>query len=182
METAVSLGVFGVYISIANRESICSLTRPSVAMNSAGYFVIAWDGDPNRASDDDIHARLYGPDGLPAGEPFIVNTIRVGAQCWPQVAINDANEFVVVWEHDTGDPNATTDIFARQFDSKGLPVGDQIQLNSYIQGRQRYPDVAVAADGSFIATWESQGQEGTSYGIFAHVAAPPIASDPNRAP
>ena len=75
-------------------------------MNSLGCFVIAWDGDPNRASDDDIHARLYDPNGTPRGEPFIVNTIRAGAQQWPQAAISDANEFVIVWEHDSGDPNA----------------------------------------------------------------------------
>lgn len=164
-----------------NTESLCSLTRPSVAINSAGYFVIAWDGDPNRASDDDVHARLYGPDGLPAGQPFIVNTIRTGAQCWPQVAINDANEFVIVWDHATDDPNAATDIFARRFHGKGQPVGDQFQLNTYTQGKQRYPDVAAAADGSFVATWESEDQDGASYGVFAHIG-PAGEPDPNKAP
>lgn len=164
-----------------NVEGITSLTRPSVAMNSRGYFVIAWDGDPNRAGDDDIHARLYEPNGLPAGEPFIVNTMRTGAQQWPQVAVNDANEFVVVWEHETGDPNTATDIFARRFDGQGQPAGDQVQLNTYTQGKQRYPDVAVAADGSFIAAWESEGQDSASYGVFAHIEAPLIAPAPNEA-
>ena len=163
-----------------NAEDISSLTRPSIAMNSGGYFVIAWDGDPNRAGDDDIHARLYDPNGLPAGEPFLVNTTRTGAQQWPQVAINDANEFVIVWEHGTSDPNAATDIFARRFDGQGQPVGDPFQLNTYTQDRQRYPDVAVAADGSFVAAWESENQDGSSYGVFAHLAAPTTAPDPNK--
>jgi len=164
-----------------NAESITSLTRPSIAMNSLGYFVVAWDGDPNHASDDDIYARLYDPNGRPGGEPFVVNTIRTGAQRWPQVAINDTNEFVIVWEHDTGDPNAATDIFARRFDGEGRPIGDQFQINTYTQSRQRYPDVGVAADGSFVATWESQGQDGASYGVFAHVAPAIVASDANSA-
>jgi len=164
-----------------NSESIASLTRPSVAMNSGGHFVIAWDGDPNRASDDDVYARLYDPNGAPAGEPFLVNTARTGAQQRPQVAVNDANEFVIVWEHETDDPNTATDIFARRFDGQGQPVGDQVQLNAYTQARQRYPDVAVAADGSFIAAWESEGQDGASYGVFAHLAAPTTAPDPNIA-
>jgi len=165
-----------------NVQGITSLTRPSIAMNSGGYFVIAWDGDPNRAGDDDIHARLYDPNGLPAGEPFLVNTTRTGAQQWPQVAINDANELVVVWEHETGDPNAGTDVFARRFDGQGQPAGEQFPLSTYTQGRQRYPDVAVAGDGSFIAAWESEDQDGSSYGVFAHLAAPTIAPDPNKAP
>jgi hypothetical protein len=163
-----------------NDEGIASLTRPSIAMNSPGHFVITWDGDPSRGSDDDIHARLYDPDGLPASKPFVVNTIRNGAQQWPQVAINDTNEFVIVWEHQTDDPNTTPDICARRFDSKGQPVGDQFQLNTYTQDRQRYPDVGVAVDGSFIAAWGSESQDGSSYGVFAHIAAPAVAPDPNK--
>lgn len=162
-----------------NAESLTSLTRPSIAMNSAGYFVIAWDGDPNRAGDDDVHARWYEPNAVPMGKPFMVNTIRTGAQQLPQVAINDANEFVIVWEHGTGDPNAATDVFARRFDTRGQPVGDQFQINTYTQDRQRHPGVAVAADGSFIAVWESEGEDGASYGVFAHIAAPPAPPDPN---
>jgi hypothetical protein len=165
-----------------NAKNITSLTRPSIAMNSAGYFVVAWDGDPNRASDDDIHARLYDPNARPMSEPFIVNTLRTGAQQWPQVAINEAGQFVVVWEHGTGDPNAATDVFARRFDATGQPIGDQFPLSSYTQGRQQHADVAVAADGSFIAAWESEGQEGSSYGVFAQRAAPPVPADPNNAP
>jgi phosphoheptose isomerase len=150
--------------------AITSLTRPAVAMNSAGYFVVAWDGDPNRASDDDIYARCYDPEGTPLSEPFLVNTVRTGRQELPQVAINDANEFIVVWVHDTQDPDAATDIFARRFDGAGQPAGDPFQLNAYTQDQQRYPDVALMNDGSFLAAWESNGQDGSGYGIFLHVA------------
>ena len=160
--------------------AISSITRPAVAMTSLGRFVIVWDGDPNRASEDDIHARLYDPNAQPAGEPFVVNTLRAGAQQWPQVAMNDANEFVVVWEHDTGDPNAAaTDIFARRFNAAGQPVGEQSQINSYAQDRQRRPTVATVDDGSFIAAWESNEQDGASYGIFAHREGPALPADPN---
>ena len=162
-----------------NTQSLASLTRPSVTMNSAGYFVIAWDGDPNRAGDDDIHARLYDPNASPMCEPFVVNTIRAGAQQWPQVAINDAGGFTVVWEHETSDPNTGTDIFARQFDATARPIGDQFQLNTYARSRQRHPDAAATVDGSFITTWESQGQDGASYGVFTQIAVPPAPTDPN---
>jgi hypothetical protein len=36
-----------------------SVTRPSIAMDAVGNFVVAWDGDPNLAGLDDIHTRLY---------------------------------------------------------------------------------------------------------------------------
>lgn len=162
-----------------NTDSIASVTRPSIAMNSRGYFVVTWDGDPARASEDDIHARLYHPNGTARGEPFLVNTIRPGTQQWPRVAMNDANEFTVVWMHDTGDPNAT-EIAARYFDSQGVPVGEQFQLNTYTLDQQRYPDVAMAADGSYLAAWESNGQDNSAYGIFAAFEPSLPPADPNN--
>jgi hypothetical protein len=159
---------------------ISSVTRPSIAMNALGHFVIAWDGDPNRASEDDIHARLYDPNGTARGEPFLVNSLREGAQQWPRVAINDANEFVVVWEHDTGDPNLATEIFARRFDPNGQPAGEQFQLNTHALDKQRCPDVALNEDGSFVAVWESNEQDGSGCGVFAHAEPPAPRADPNE--
>lgn len=162
-----------------NTASIASVTRPSIAMNSQGRFLIAWDGDPNRASEDDIHARLYDPNGTPLGDPFVVNTIQAGAQQWPQTTINDANEFVLVWESNSGDPNEATDIFARRFTADGQPVREEMRLNAHTAGKQRYADVAMAADGSFFTVWESDDQDGSGYGVFIH-AKPPV--DPNELP
>lgn len=161
---------------IVNTTTVSSVTRPSVAMNSQGRFIIAWDGDPNRAANDDVYARLYEPNGAPLGEPFIVNAIRDGAQQWPQVAINDANEFVVTWEYDDGDPIDETDIYARRFAADGQPVEEEFRVNTYTEGKQRYADVGLAADGTTFIVWESEGQDGAGYGIFLHVQRPPVAS------
>ena len=152
-------------------SSFSSVTGPSIAMNGAGDFVIVWDGDPNRASDDDVLGRCYDPNGRPKGEPFRVNALREGAEQWPQVAINDANEFVVVWQHDTQDPNEATDVFGQRFDGSGNPAGEPLQLNTYTAGHQRYPDVALMPNGAFAAVWESEGQDGSDYGIRACVEA-----------
>jgi len=162
-----------------NTASISSVTRPSVAMNSRGYFVVAWDGHPSRASEDDIYTRRYDPNGVPQGEPFVVNTIRAGIQQWPRVAMNDTNESIVVWEHDTGEPNAT-EIAARYFDPNGAPVGEQFQLNTYTLDKQRYPDVAMAQDGAYLAAWESNNQDDSGYGIFAALEPSLLPADPNK--
>ncbi len=162
---------------VVNVASIASVTRPSVAMNALGYFVVTWDGDPNAATDDDIHARLYEPNGVARGDPFVVNTIRAGAQQWPQVAMNDANEFVIVWQYDTDDPNTATDIFARRFAPDGRPLSDEVQLNAHRADKQQHADVAMSADGSYFAVWESDDQDGSGYGVFVHLEPP---TDPNE--
>ncbi|HPY48792.1 MAG TPA: hypothetical protein PLO68_02965 [Sedimentisphaerales bacterium] len=154
-----------------------SITRPSVAMCASGDFVVTWDGDPNRAGDDDVHARCFDPNGAPRTGQFTVNTLCDGAQQWPRVAIDDANEFIVVWQHEHEDPNVGTDIWARRFDATGAPVGEQFQLNGYVAGKQQSPDVAIAGN-AFVAAWESDDQDGSGYGIFA-VTEPRTIADPN---
>ncbi len=160
-----------------NQIDFGSLTCPSVAMGSSGAFVVVWDGDPNRASDDDIHARCFDHGGAPRGGQFLVNVLEEGAQQWPQVGISDANEFVVVWQHEDPDPNVATDILARRFDGSGVARGDPVRLNGYRVGKQQSPDVAVTRDGAFVAVWESDDQDGSGYGVFARGEAALPAGD-----
>jgi len=145
-----------------------SVTRPSIAMNHAGRFVVSWDGDPNLAGMDDIHARLYDPNGTPSDEQFTVNTTLTCAQQYPSAAMNGQGEFVIVWDCRI-DPNADNqrDIFGRRFDSSGEFIGDEFQINTYELNDQRYPAVALSEAGGFVAVWQSQTQDGSRYGIYA---------------
>jgi hypothetical protein len=145
-----------------------SVTRPSIAMDTAGSFLVAWDGDPNLAGLDDIHARRYDPNGTPLGEQFPVNTILTGTQQYPQVAMNDDGQFVIVWDCRI-DPNSESerDIFGRLFDGLGEPIGDEFQINTFVTDDQRNPAVAVGPDGRFVAVWQSYAQDTSRHGIFA---------------
>jgi hypothetical protein len=152
-----------------NTISFNSITQPSIAMAGSGHFVVVWDGDPNRAGDDDIHARLYQPDGTPIGDQFIVNTTRTGAQQNPRVAMNNAGEFVIVWNSEAGVGDTERDIFGQRFNSSGSPIGDESQLNACTTGDQRNPAVAMGQIGQFVAVWQSDGQDGSRYGIFGQI-------------
>jgi hypothetical protein len=156
-----------------------SVTQPSVAMTVAKRFVVVWDGDPNRAGDDDIHALLSPADEMHIAWQFVVNTAASGAQQNPQVAMNDGQEFVVVWES-KADPNVNErDICGRRYDGLGEPIGDEFQLNTYAEGDQRYPAVAIRQDGRFVAVWQSDGQDGSGDGIFAKAGPIVCAADLN---
>lgn len=49
----------------------------------------------------------------------------------------------------------------------GDPVGAEFRVNDYTASDQYTPRVAIAADGSFVVTWTSNGQDGNGAGIFA---------------
>lgn len=150
-----------------NSTEFRSVTRPSVAMDAAGFFVVVWDGDPDLAGQDDIHARLFDPNGAPIGGQFTVNTMLDGAQQYPHTAMNSLGEFVIVWES-RSDPDAVNkrEVFGRRFDNLSRPLGGQFQLNTVVKGDQRYPAVAMRDDGRFVAVWQSDRQDGSRYDIF----------------
>src|SRR5687767_635397 len=56
----------------------------------------------------------------------------------------------------------------------------EFQVNTYTSGPQRYPAVAMDADGDFVVVWQSNQQDGNSDGIFAqrfNAAGLPQASE-----
>ncbi len=143
-----------------------SITRPSIAMDKDGNFVVAWDGDPNLAGLDDIHARRYGFDGTAIGEQFIVNTSIEGPQQNPQVAMNNRGRFIIVWDSKIDPDINERDIFAQRYDSAGGPLGDEFQVNTYMADDQKRPSVAMGQNSKFVMAWQSYGQDGSGYGIF----------------
>jgi len=146
-----------------------SVTRPSVAMDTVGDFVVAWDGDPDRASEDDIYARMFDPNGAALGEQFVVNTTLTGTQQNPQVAMDSRRQFVIVWDSRI-DPNINErEIFAKRYGCAGVAIGDEFQVNTYIEGDQKRPAVAMGEGRKFITAWQSYGQDGSGYGIFGQM-------------
>jgi hypothetical protein len=71
----------------------------------------------------------------------------------------------VAW-NSTAEDGSSEGIFARRFASNGTPATSAFRVNSHTQDVQRRPALAVEPDGDFVATWESNGQDGHSYGVF----------------
>ena len=116
---------------------------PALAMDPDGSFVVVWsgaqDGDTNGVS-----GRRFDASATPMAIDFPLNSATAGGQQRPAVLTTGNGTFVAAWES----PSVGLDIFARQFDAAAAPL-------------------AMAADGSFLVTWESDGQDGDDVGVFA---------------
>ena len=86
-------------------------------------------------------------------------------------------EFVIVWQSQTAAEDSVRDVFAQRYNAASMPVGDEFRLNSYTLDDQKYPAVAISQTARFIAAWQSQGQDGSHYGIFATSAAANCPAD-----
>ena len=73
---------------------------------------------------------------------------------------------MIAWTSD-GQDGSGYGVFAQLFDADGAPQATELQVNTYITGAQSSPSVASDDDGDFVIAWNSDGQDGSSYGIFA---------------
>jgi hypothetical protein len=101
----------------------------------------------------------------PAGGEFQVNTYTTSDQVYPAVAMDAGGSFVVVWRS-SGQDGSSYGVFGQRYDAAGAPVGAEFQVNTYTSGGQPSHAVAMDAVGSFVVVWESDGQDGSSSGVF----------------
>lgn len=140
--------------------------NPSIAMDAAGDFVIAWSSNGEDGAGWGVYAQLYNAAGAPVGSQFQVNTYTQGDQEYPAVAMDPAGNFVVTWSSNGEDGNGWG-IYAQMYNTAGTPVGSQFQVNTYTQGDQEYSSVAMDAAGAFVITWSSNGEDGSGWGVYA---------------
>jgi cysteine-rich repeat protein len=140
-------------------------TRPHVAGEPGGRFVVAWESNEQLGVENsyDIFAQRFNMDGSPAGSEFGVNSPITGGQRYARVSMNSAGKFTVAFESGDGEGYGTA---VRRFDENGSSIGDQLQPNDYTEGDQRLPVVALADTDSFLVVWYSVGQDGSEAGVF----------------
>jgi hypothetical protein len=136
---------------------------PSVAVDRSGEFAIAWAIGPFPY---DILAQHFSAEGIPITAPYMVNACMEGNQGHPRIATNGEGEYLVVWDSQEQD-GSCHGVFGQRCARSGALVGGECPLNTFTPGRQWYPDVAMAADGTYVVTWISEGQDGSGYGVFA---------------
>jgi len=129
-------------------------TFPSVAMDSEGGFLVVWESlfgqDPEGS---DVYARRYDASGTPVGGEILVNAYTTGHQWFPDVAVDAAGEFVVVWVSYRSDGYG--DIAVRRLATDGHPASGELRVNTYTTSTQKNPRIAMRSGGDFVVTWES---------------------------
>lgn len=138
--------------------------QPSVTMLPVGGFVVTWESFWQDEPFDRIYARRYGADGQAQGGEIRVSAYTSSYQRSPAVAADADGDFVVVW-HSTSPPHRG--MYARRYSADGTPQGGEFRVNTHTTGAKGFAHLAMHRDGSFVVAWQSEGQDGASYGIYA---------------
>jgi hypothetical protein len=180
-DAANGFGIFGqLFDAAGNRTGVefrahvaygGNQFNPEAAMDADGDFVVVWHSQSpyNLGSTYGVFARRFASNGTPAAAEFRVNTYTTGEQYRPSVAMESNGDFVIVWgsEQDTIDAFSVMGIFAQRYSSDGTAIAVEFEVNTYRTQDQSRASVASDADGDFVVTWRSHGQDGSGKGVFA---------------
>ncbi|MDO4584168.1 MAG: hypothetical protein Q4D62_08715 [Planctomycetia bacterium] len=153
----------------------------NVAVSLTGEFVVTWQSyRQNGSANWDIYANRFAADGTALGldgegKEFLVNdsdTVRYDQQN-AAIAMDNHGNFVITWTA-TGQGNDSayeTNIYAKRFTKQVISestivtseneflVNDEWEANN-----QQWASIAMDADGDFVISWTSHGQDGVGNG------------------
>ena len=139
---------------------------PSVAIRASGDHVITWDSKEQDGSGWGVYGQRFEAAGAPQGTEFRVNTTTSLYQQNSSVAMDADGDFVVTWTgYATG--AAGYGVYAQRYNSSGAAQGGEFLVNTFTPNVQQYPSAAMQADGDFVVAWESFGQGGAAFEVYA---------------
>jgi hypothetical protein len=131
--------------------------RPSVGMDGAGNFVVAWNQD-----ETGVYGQIFDAAGAAIGGEFQVNTYTGGTLAKPVVGVHADGRFVVAWNTDGQYDGA--DVMARRYLALGGPDGGEFLVNLIEAGDQRHAAVAADATGNVVVAFDGDAFHDPDFG------------------
>ena len=142
-------------------------TLPSLGTFGDGSFGVAYVRSKD-GSYSNVYARLFDAGGGQIGDKFEVNTDTNSNKGYPSMATMSNSGFVIAW-HSYLQDGDNWGVYAQRYSAGGSPSGGEFQVNTYTINSQGAPKIAVLSNGGFVITWESIGQDGDGYGVYAQL-------------
>lgn len=138
----------------------------TVAMNSAGAFVITWSSNDQDGGGWGVYAQRYDAAGVAQGSEFRVNNYTANDQMYSTAAMDDAGNFVITWSSN-GQDGSGWGVYARRYNADGMAQANAFKVNGYNASDQTYATIAMNHVGNFVISWSSNGQDGSGWGVYA---------------
>jgi hypothetical protein len=185
------LGIFGQRFS-ANGNAVGSEFQvntyttsdqwwPASAALSDGGWVVTWFSEAQDGSGRGVYAQRYDSNGATAGAEFLVNTVTASIQENPKITALADGGWLITWQSYDQD-GSWSSIHGQRYAANGSAVGSEFQANTYTDHQQIDSSVAALADGGWVVTWTSQGQDNPVGDTFARggIYSQRYASDGSR--
>ena len=147
-----------------NSNAIHGQANPSIAMDSAGDFVVAWTSpySPLLTNSNHVYARRFNSAGVAQdAADVLINTSTAGQQHDPSVAMDASGDYVVAWAD-------TLNFYGRTFNAGGIAQ----ESNEFIVDPRGVgpfgPSAAMDAAGDFVITY-TYSTPSSSFDVYAQM-------------
>lgn len=161
-------------------ESPGSNGTPHVAVNGDGETTIVWWYGAGGHLADRVKMRRLDSAGTPLGPEQLIDD-GIGTNAIPDIAMNSAGDFAVLWSTDyEGSPSAWS-VRARRFSPCGVALGPSTFVSGFHQpgttggSGSLYPDAILKDDQTLIAAWEEDTNETDQVDVYANIVPVGIA-------
>ncbi len=149
-----------------NTYTISWQEYPSIAGLSDGKFVVTWSSYGQDGDSYGVYGQIFNANGTKFLSEFQVNTYITSHQKYPSMAGLSDGKFVVTWESQDGYSDG---IYGQMFNADGNKYFSEFQVNTYTVSAQYVPCIVGLSNGKFAVTWESNGQDEDSYGVYGQI-------------
>jgi len=157
---------------ILNHSWQASQFDVSVAMANDHTFVATFT-DAGRDGIAGIFARRFNGDGVPLTDDFLVNDPSDRSQVTSEISMDANGAFVIAWTDAAAKYGEPRNVVAKMFEADTTPRTGEIPLTSDGAGFQRWPVVAMAGWGGWVAAWQDESAlDGSGMGVWARFFAP----------
>ncbi len=133
-----------------------------------GNFAIFWETSVG-AQIYGVRGQLFQENGAKIGTEIIANAYTAKSGGTPSVAGLNNDHFVVTWASFQGTSGNESEVYGQLFESTGIKLGDEFQVNTYSTNSQRFSVTAALNNDRFVVLWASDGQTGQNSDIFGQV-------------
>jgi hypothetical protein len=142
-------------------------SRPKIASDSLGNFIITWNYDEPDGSID-IYGRRYLANGSALGGSFKVNDDSESV--WhliPIISVREDGNFIISWE-DYRNVEHSPDIYAQCYSSDGIPLGNNFCVTDLRDLSQNVPTVKLYKN-RIYNTWSDDHIIGTGLNVWCNI-------------
>ncbi|HNH34547.1 MAG TPA: Calx-beta domain-containing protein, partial [Rhodocyclaceae bacterium] len=141
----------------------------SVTVLADGNFVVAWDSADLDGFSEGTVGRLFDTDGTPLSGEFQISPSEGDSRDKnPRIAALADGGFAATFDtYDAG--GGLKNVGMRLFNADGTTRTPVIPVNQETANDQWRSAITSLAGGNFVVAWESLGQDGDGYGVYARL-------------
>ncbi|MCB9994576.1 MAG: hypothetical protein H6873_13080 [Hyphomicrobiaceae bacterium] len=151
--------------TLINTTTAGGQVAPHLVALADGGWIAAWDSLQDPDASVGAFLQRFDADGNAVGIETEINVNTTNNQNVDGIVVLADGGWVVVWESFLQD-GSSVGVYQTRYDASGTPITGDVLVNTYTASDQSDAAVAALDDGGWVVTWNSNGQDGDSFGIY----------------